>query len=353
MYDFIDKARQVLQADKTGWAVTHFKNVFEARRKLQAAYAKSHIDIDNVENLLATFDMARLIRRLSDMPEESTKVLPTELRFMIMRTLEQSIRFRVFDDSPVVEPPTPYDAFVELLAQIEDSSELSPTAIITFNYDLALEYALRVRRVEIDYGLNSSTKNSNAIPIYKLHGSLNWTLSGPLNEIEVFSVQQLPAESYWRRYGVYENPLCRPIDTMELLHGPDGWGNKPIPEPLIVPPTWSKEHYHEVLKSVWYNASKALSSAENIFIIGYSLPPSDQFFRSFFALSTISESLIERLWVFDPSEIAQRYHSLVGAAISSRDKFKYEGVIFSDAIASLSKSLGLDEKSIRHFLNRG
>jgi hypothetical protein len=175
----------------------------------------------------------------------------------------------------------------------------------------------------------------------------------PRGEITVYPVQTLPAESYWRRYGVFENPLSRPIDTMELLHGPDEWGNKPIPEPLIVPPTWSKEHYHEVLRSIWYNASKALSSAENIFIIGYSLPPSDQFFRSFFALSTISETIIERLWVFDPSEISQRYQSLVGAAISSRDKYKYEGVVFTNAIASLATSLCLDEKTILEILSRG
>jgi len=353
MYDFIDKALQILQSNRAGWAFPHFRHVFEARRKLQAAYAKSNLDIDNIENLFATFEMASLIKHLSNMSDEDTSALPRDLRFLIMRTLEQSVRYPIYADDPIVGSPSPYDAFVELLIQMEETTLLSPTAIISFNYDLLLEYAFTVREMEIDYGLKNTTKHKDAIPLYKLHGSLNWTFNQVGNEIESFRLQKLPAESYWRRYGVYECPLRRPIDTMELIHGPDGWGDKPVPDPLIVPPTWSKGQYHEKLSSVWYNASRALSTAENIFVIGYSLPPADQFFRAFFALSTMSDSLIERLWVFDPSEIAARYQSLVGAAISSRDKFRYERVIFSDAIVFLAKSFGFDEKPFRYLLSRG
>jgi hypothetical protein len=353
MYDFIEKAQQVQQANKAGWAGPHFKSVFEARRKFQAAYAKSNLDIDNIESLFATFEIARLIGHPSNMSEEDTRLLPRELRFLIMRTIEQSIKYPIYDDDPVVRVPAPYEAFTELLLGIEESPELSSVAVISFNYDLLLEYAFTVRGIQIDYGLGPAPKR-DAIPVYKLHGSLNWSFNQAGGQIETRPTQKLPAKSYLRRIRNYsERPLRRPIDTMELLHGPDEWGNKPIPEPLIVPPTWSKGQYQEMLRSVWCNASKALSTAENIFVIGYSLPLSDQFFRAFFALSTISDSIIERFWVFDPADIATRYQSLVGAAISNRDKFKYQGAVFSDAVVYLAKALDFDEESIRTLLSRG
>lgn len=350
MWDFIEKGSQIGQYGQAGWATHSFKCVFEARRKLQAAYAKSHVDIDNIEDLFATYEMARLIGHLADMEGEDVKLLPGKLRFFIMRTLEQSLRFPLYDDD-IVGCPTPYDAFVELLVQMQASRKLSPVVVISFNYDLALDYAIATRGIEIDYGLKPFSDNKRAITLLKPHGSLNWTINESSGEIEITPVQVLPTASYRRRLGIYD-PRRIAIDTMELLYGPDEWGETLRPEPLIVPPTWSKGEYQEILKPVWCRASKVLGTAENIFVIGYSLAPSDQFFRSFFALSTISDSIIDRFWLFDPSDIAARWQALCGPAISHRDRFRYEAAIFSNAIVSLAKAFDLNETPIQVFLNR-
>jgi hypothetical protein len=351
MWDFIEKAGQIIEAGQAGWAAQSFKCVFEARRKLQAAYAKSHLDIDNIEDLFATYEMAKLIGQLDDMTVADIEKLPAQLRFMIMRTLEKSIQFPLYDEDEIVGCPTPFDAFVELLIQMETSRKLSPVTIISFNYDLALDYAIATREIEIDYGLKFHAGKEQVIRLLKPHGSLNWTTDKISGEIEAVPVRALPRESYRRRLGVY-NPRRISIDTMELLHGPDEWGETLRPEPLIVPPTWSKAEYQETLKPIWRQACKALSTAQNVFVIGYSLPPSDQFFRSFFALSTLSDSIIDRFWLFDPADIAARWQSLCGPAIFHRDKFRHEMAMFPNAIAFLAKAFDLDEYLIQVFLNR-
>lgn len=352
MLDFMEKATQIWSSGQAGWATQQFKCVFDARRKLQAAYAKSHVNIDNIEDLFATVEMAKLIGCLAGLPEETTLALPSHLRHLIMRTLEQSIRFPLYDEEQVVGGPTPYNAFVELLVQMQKSRNLKPVTVISFNYDLALDYALTVRGLELDYGLDKDSKKenkANVVTVLKPHGSLNWLINKSTNEVEPYRIQPLDPRSYRRRLGVYDLESI-PIDTMELLHGPDAWGEKPVPEPMIVPPTWSKGQYQETLVPVWRSASQSLGAAENIFVIGYSLPPSDHFFRAFFALSTITDTIIERFWLFDPSDISPRFQSLLGPAINHREKFRHERVTFLDAIMSLARSFELDEDQIRLYL---
>ena len=73
-------------------------------------------------------------------------------------------------------------------------------------------------------------------------------------------------------------------------------------DPVIVPPTWNKTQYHHEIAAVWQNTARHLSEAENIFVVGYSLPERDQFFRYLFALGTVGDALVRRFWVFDPDQ---------------------------------------------------
>ena len=104
-----------------------------------------------------------------------------------------------------------------------------------------------------------------------------------------------------------------------------------------------------MLKSVWREASSAFATAENIFVIGYSLPMSDQFFRSFYALSTISDSIVERFWLFDPAhdeEISRRFHSLLGPAILGRSRFVHHRLEFGGAIPFLADSFHIPHRGM-------
>ena len=343
MYDFVDSATRIFRKGEAGWAHKHFENILDARKKLQSAYIKSTIDLDNIENLFSTYEMASLIGRLSDLDERVVSQLPKSLRYLIMRTLEQAILYPIDGKSQAVQSPYPYDAFAELLISLKGNKDAAPVSVINFNYDLSLDYALALRGYNSDYGLStSSRKGRQSIPHYKVHGSLNWFRNETTGEISPQVIHPLSMKTYWDRLGL-NKPAERPIDTMELIYGSDMWGEGIYPEPIIVPPTWNKGWYQEQLKLVWRSASAALSTAENIFIIGYSLPASDQFFRSFYSLSTISDSFIERFWLFDPSttdDVVNRFSSLLGPAVIDRGKFKFEREKFTGAINQIAELFG-------------
>jgi hypothetical protein len=349
MYDFIERAHRISGRGDGGWAEESFDAVLQARRRLQVAYAKSNIDLDNIENLFTTFEMAHLVGKLGNLPEDVVEELPSHLRFVIMRTLEQSVLYSIDSDDALIRPPWPYEHFSELLIELGQSKGVAPIAIISFNYDLCLEYALSVCGVDIDYGLPAAPKpKRDSIRLYKVHGSLNWRLEPNSHDVTAVPVSPLPTRHYWDRFGL-DSPAERAIDTMELLEGPGAWGGRIHPTPVIVPPTWNKGVYQEMLKTVWREASAAFASAENIFVIGYSLPVSDQFFRSFYALSTISDSIVERFWLFDPApgqEICDRFGSLLGPAILGRSRFMHHRVRFAKAIGVLADAFNVPHRDI-------
>jgi len=89
--------------------------------------------------------------------------------------------------------------------------------------------------------------------------------------------------------------------------------------PLIVPPTWSKGEYYRQIGGVWRRAAQELGEAENIIVIGYSLPASDSFFPLLFGLGTVGNKPLRRFWVFDPDEkVGDRFRTMLGPGALQR-----------------------------------
>ncbi len=81
---------------------------------------------------------------------------------------------------------------------------------------------------------------------------------------------------------------------------------------------------------------RELSDTEDLFIVGYSLPESDAFFRYLFALGTIGESPLRRVWVFNPDnspELQNRFRALFGPGAEQR--FQFFPINFDGAIGQL------------------
>jgi hypothetical protein len=105
------------------------------------------------------------------------------------------------------------------------------------------------------------------------------------------------------------------------------------PEPVIVPPSWNKNDYHKALSDVWAASARKLETAENIFIIGYSLPETDAFFKLLYALGSVGGAPLRRLYVFNPDVSGvteKRFASLLGPAALAR--YQYEPLTFKDSI---------------------
>jgi hypothetical protein len=160
-------------------------------------------------------------------------------------------------------------------------------AIITFNYDRVVELLQPTVRtphsdalwgVVVDDGDHTrlaDARTRNVPVLHKLHGSVNWTLTGTPPRL---------SQEHWRP---------------ELLAG----------TPAIAVPGDSKVQLSGgAFGLMWGNAITALRNAEDIFIIGFRFPESDAFPRSAL-LSAIGQNQFANL----------RIHVILGPDVFSPD----------------------------------
>jgi len=153
--------------------------------------------------------------------------------------------------------------------------------VITFNYDTVIEEALANIGVKCSYGFDQSTvaydksvkhvvrkAHDGALPIYKLHGSVNW--AAPLKEKGKLQV-----------FGSY----------IDLLNA-----NRQV---LLIPPTWRKT-FGGPLTSIWDAAVRALTEATRIIIIGFSIPPTDIHFKYLLAAGLQENISLRKIYCLNP-----------------------------------------------------
>ena len=161
--------------------------------------------------------------------------------------------------------------------------------VITLNYDTVIERCVTLikgRREkgkwprEFDlYGLPLSPLRSRSAAtlggtridtfrLIKLHGSINWFHSG----IEGFPGEQVyyrnvtsdsPAKDDWGRDNPKTDALIRQLELDKT--------------PLIIPPVAEKSRFYEnrTVRILWTAAREALTGADEVWCIGYSLPETD------------------------------------------------------------------------------
>ncbi len=177
-------------------------------------------------------------------------------------------------------------------------------SVVTTNYDLLIERALRHRPMKRGFGpgcyygglaqpqmlkgaaLPFSVKKPErfvelhgAVPVYKLHGSLNW--SNKPGGLELFQD-------------------FRPA----FRHGGDAAIVPPMPQKKT--PAW--------LKSIWHEAEGQLRSATYWIVCGYSLPAYDH--AIFDIIERAAAGALEHIIILDPSSNAlkQRYNAVAPRA---------------------------------------
>jgi hypothetical protein len=357
MSEFLDKAEEIyrnykfLSGDDPNTYTNddegkykHFQNVFDAIPELNKVHTKSYLDLDNIEVLFGVVEMAVLIKRLSDYEPDRINDLKNSLIQLIVKTLEKSIMFQNinndnFEDKKYM--PSPYDKFIELLIV---PKVITYSTVITFNYDLCMDYAISTAGQKINYCLNDDDERKDGYKLLKLHGSVNWRkCTGEYNgKIFPLDFDTIPLDGLLEDY---KDPKRNLLEKYKILNLNEYMQQEVHPgckikgclsTPVIVPPTWNKTEYHGNLTNVWSSAAKELSEAENIFIIGYSLPETDSFFKYLYALGTIGSERIKRFWVFNPDatgEVEARYKRMIGQGIQNR--FKYKMKTFKGAIEEI------------------
>jgi hypothetical protein len=311
-----------------------FNEVFNAWSELQAIHSKSHLDLDNIETIFGAIEMGRIIGKFGNRRPEKIESLRNSIVTLIYKTLEFSLPFPCRGRG--IESPPPYDNFMELITKANEDrhpDSFHKYSFLTFNYDLALDYALHRHRMGAEYFLESPT-NPNAIPLLKLHGSINWGICPNCNNI----VPRKVSEAHFRFVEAGHDYFFDLGTTLQHskhcethpLNGP----------PILIPPTWNKTAYHPALTNVWKKAASELAEAENIYVIGYSLPETDSFFRFLFALGSESSTRIKRFRVINPDhtgEVEKRFRRLIGRGIENR--FHFERADFEKGISFIYREL--------------
>lgn len=323
MNNFLEIAQDLLRRGEVEEVKADFENVFDAVGKLHAAQSKAIIDTYNIEDVYAAFEMGKLLGRLPGI-EEAGKLegLTSSIRKVIGYTLEKTM---TLNRQREPDAPAVYYNFTDIIDNL--LRRKIDCSIITFNYDLGLDYSMHRRRILPDYCLEDITQKVKTVSYLKLHGSLNWgrCSNKECNKIIPYTKFDLTKYKIDSSYGIL--PI---ISKLKNLKCPNC--DKPVEEdPFIVPPTWNKTVYHEQIENVWRKAALELKDAEHIFVLGYSFPSNDMFFRYLFALGVDMRTILRGFYVYDIDDSVEgRFKNLLGSGIEQ--KFHFYQNSFEDAI---------------------
>src|SRR5262249_69496 len=145
-----------------------FERVFRAIGELYRVHSKADLNLDNLESVFAVFEMAQLLGLLPGTDESEIPRVVKSMRRVITKTLEEAMLFR-YDTHGDLLPPSAYSQLVQLLDDL-DKRKLS-ASILTFNYDVGLDFALHHSVMPFTYALADGEAGTKVL---KLHGSLNW-----------------------------------------------------------------------------------------------------------------------------------------------------------------------------------
>lgn len=316
MSEFYRKIVDIQEGHSNPAYQAQFDLVVKASRELDNVYAKMTMEYhQNVEELFATFEMAELLQKLGSLKANELAELPSAMRSVIAATIEGAMQYP-YDRDQGMSAPHGYSSFADMLASVISSSP-GDFALITFNYDYGLDLALQVAGIESDYCLTREPPAPTAIPLLKLHGSLNWGICPRCDQIVPLAIEQwMKSPETIRSLGPPPNgPSSASFflsqSLAEVQHEPCGVALSP--NPFIVPPTFNKTQYHHKIAPVWRRALLELSQARNIFVIGYSVPRTDQFFRHLFALSLAGGPWVNTLTIVNPSaEVYETFRGMAG-----------------------------------------
>lgn len=173
------------------------------------------------------------------------------------------------------------------LSKLVRTWELQQAKVITFNYDQLVELAwLSARNIQnrarsLDLypaPLTPLVARTGAIPpapavsggfeLLKLHGSIGWWYSGPDAPPGDVVYDQGMRGFAWSLEGLEADQETTTLAADRV--------------PMIVPPAAVKSPYYNnsVVRALWRSAAEALHAADELVLMGFSLPPSDMLVSS-------------------------------------------------------------------------
>ena len=311
MNDFFSRARNLRDNPDSALAPKEwdvFGRVIQYRFELDKALAKVFVDLDNIEQLFGYLEMEL---RLSP---GANADLRKDMTYLITRTLEATSNkpLSVNQNTVLVGPikgtrwqytfsGNQYGFFVGIASGLWNPAKQkdghSVDSIISFNYDLVLEREMSSLGIAPVYECTGAAYYSefpatqHGLRLLKMHGSANWLHCPRCNILWVFPPEKTNTFDLPGRVC----PSCRQLGL----------------SCIIVPPTWNKGIEAGFILPVWKQALHELMSAGRIFIVGYSLPDADQFFKYLLGLALSKNTALTEIHIVsDSSKIRERFEAL-------------------------------------------
>jgi hypothetical protein len=332
IHDFLDRAREFFADPDSGLDPSerdHFERVFKFKREIAKAREKFRIDLDNIEQLFGLVEMSQRLGSEPPATRDATVYLIAKTLQLALGSTSGRPRVRMSlvpyagpasftkylardaSGGDVFETDV-YTHFALLLSgRYDNERKLASRSntVITFNYDLVLDDALARVGTKPGYELagavfDEENENDTVVPLLKLHGSTNWAICD-CNQIHVLGQKATADASMFRSMRCFK---C----------------NKSGLRLLLVPPSWDKSEYSQVMQAVWKRAVEALKTATRICVIGYSMPETDAFFKFLLALGLAENDRLYKLIVVDRLPSGPSSHQ--ENTIESRWKEMLEGV---------------------------
>ena len=176
------------------------------------------------------------------------------------------------------------------------------TIFVSFNYDLLLETALTLEKIDFSYAIDRENTSRNVV--LKPHGSINWFY--PSENPTLNRWQQSSCVNFLKRVFVY------PESSGEFL------SQRLNPPYVLIAPNPHKQIENEFLKRQWTSFSSSVHSAAHVTIVGYSLPAADRLARVVLRRAGPSHNAKRYITVIDPNSELERHYA---TNISPRIKF--------------------------------
>lgn len=339
--DFLVRARLLREGRGELKYKESFDKVFEWIDRLRGSSYYVEFDLDNLEHIFSIAEMS------SQLGLEEGKEISRHLTKVILETLD---RCQLKYQDKQLRPDDIYLGFTQVLTKqnqkrMEYTNQARGTfendVIVTFNYDVMLDYAMRFEGIVPEYCL-ASESNLNKFKILKLHGSTNWARCVDCKDSSGNDPQLVEASPVPKGYSldpftgdgtevefkmtthVLPKTPCKSCNKIEVL------------EPIMIPPTWSKIVRDTPIANVWAQAVKEIKNAFQIVVIGYSVPPTDTFFQYLLTLGLASNPRLHRVVVVnkdDSDELKLRYEKIFARSLKDRGRLKFmTGTTFEDFV---------------------
>ena len=301
MAEFFNRTRDSVQwLNDNGYTreADAVQRVLDFRLQAAAAALRVDLDVENIEHLFSL--VAAQAEPDNQLARDVTLAIAATLEFA--RKVSRPREVQIFVQPGATPPPgwraetdvgtvfrvaSAYEVIAGVMGGIwSERSEDTSNTILSFNYDLTMEEALRGLGASFNYGFDASSVHKNdsghdpesQLLLLKLHGSVNWSICDDReDEIKDWSS----------------------VDLHRDFHSL----SRASQQPLLIPPTWRKVAFGP-LSEVWGKAVQALASATRIIILGYSMPVIDQHFKYLLAAGLQRNISLRKITIFNPALVA-------------------------------------------------